>query len=109
MNDEALDYGDPSETTMQAEGIAERGAGSTDDQEMDAEMQDWAEQYDGDIDEFEQRREQKIQELRQARGDVKFYPLPRDEGISAGANRGVTSRQIELDDGELLGPEGELA
>lgn len=99
-DEEALDYGDPAETAMQADGVKE-------EQELDAEMQDWAEQYDGDMDEFEQRREQRIQELKQARAEVKFYPLPREEGISAGANRGVTS-QADLDDGDLLGPEGEL-
>ena len=105
MKDEVLDYGDPSETTLQESGAAS-GLEPKDEQELDAEMQDWAEQYDGDMDEFEQRREQRIQELRQAKADVKFYPLPREEGISAGANRGVTS-QADLDDGDLLGPEGE--
>jgi hypothetical protein len=108
MNDDALDYGDPAETEMQAGDIAGEQNGPYDDQEMDAEMLEWEDQYDGDMDEFEQRKEQRIQELRQAKEGVKFYPLPREEGISAGANRGVTSRQVELDDGELLGPEGEL-
>lgn len=105
MKDELLDYGDPTE----AEGRDDRLAMErTEDVDMDAEMETWANNYEGDMDQFEEQKEQKIQQLKQAKSEVKFYPLPREEGVSAGANRGVSSH-IELEDTDLLGPEGEPA
>jgi hypothetical protein len=101
MNDVTLDYGDPHDT----ETVVGRqdGTDRAEEEEMDAEMQDWANQYEGNAADFEEQKMRKMQEIREG---TKFYPLPREAGISAGANRGVSS-QGEMNDLDILGPEGE--
>lgn len=99
-----LDYGEPIEGSYD-EG-RERDDKERAVEEMDAEMQDWADHYEGDLDQFDDQREKKMQELRTARAGTKFYSLPREESISAGANRGVVSQSDHIDDAELQGPEG---
>lgn len=107
MNDELLNYGDPTEAEERDDRFATEKA---EDVDIDAEMETWANNYQGDMDQFEEEKEQKIQQIKQAKLEVKFYPLPRDlpreGGVSAGANRGVMS-QVDFDDTDLLGPEGE--
>ena len=100
MDDVTLDYGEPHETGTVGEqtGTGEEG--------LDAEMQDWADGYEGAMDQFEEKREEKLQELKKERSGAKFYPLPREEGVAAGANRGVTSHSPLAED-DMLGPEGE--
>jgi hypothetical protein len=110
MNEVTLDYGDPNEMDTQDQGALMAEGDSRrrgEEEELDAEMEDWAKGYDGDMDAFEEVREQKLQELKNEKMGTKFYPLPREEGIEAGANRGVAS-QVEMEDVDLMGPEGEL-
>ncbi|UZJ54317.1 hypothetical protein CBS101457_003637 [Exobasidium rhododendri] len=102
MNDVTLDYGDPSEADMQRE--RENGVEMRDEEEMDAEMQDWANQYQGDEADFEGEKMRKLLELKQGISGTRFYPLPREEGVSAGANRGVSSLG-EVETLDHLGPE----
>lgn len=76
------------------------------DDAMDAEMRAWEENYDGLPDEYDTRREAKLAEVTAARSQAgtRFYALPRDEAVKAGARRGVVSASGEaLSDANLMG------
>jgi hypothetical protein len=67
MNEVTLDYGDPNEMDTQDQGALMAEGDSRrrgEEEELDAEMEDWAKGYDGDMDAFEEVREQKLQELK---------------------------------------------
>lgn len=110
----ALDYGDAEEDGRaqisdtkfgegaEASDVRYQAIPASDEDDEDEDMDD---DDDTLTDEERLRRQQKREAKRQAREakarGARFYALPIDESVRAGANRGVVSRSDEMDDDEL--------
>jgi len=113
MADTVLDYGNPDgeeemDATYENNPIIDPREAQLQDASMDAEMQQWEEGFQGTEEEFENQRKKKVEELLATRPNstTKFYALPLDQAIEAGAKRGISALPA-LAEEELMGVEGE--
>lgn len=113
MADTVLDYGNPDggeemDATYENNPIIDPREAQLQDASMDAEMQQWEEGFQGTEEEFENERKKKVEELLAARPNstARFYALPPDQAIEAGAKRGISALPA-LAEEELMGIEGE--
>lgn len=111
MEHTALDYGNPDgaeemDASYENNPIIDPREAQLQDASMDAEMQQWEETFQGTEEEYEDQRRKKLEELLATRpSSTKFYALPPDQAIEAGAKRGVNALPA-LDEEELMGVEG---
>ena len=85
MADVKLDYGGASPANGISNDAVNNPPPPQQDAEMDAEMQDFEMNYNGPEADFQEAREQKLNELITSRRN-RFYPLPAEQAIAAGAN-----------------------
>lgn len=115
MADTLLDYGVPDGAGGDAQGtmeasyennpVVDPGEVHLQDAGMDAEMQEWEDKYEGTAEDYEAHRQRKVDELLASRR-TKFYALPRDQAVQAGAQRGVGALPALAED-DLVGEESE--